>query len=311
MAAISELPLFTAEYSSAEALNLPEGGSYVYSVTDEPRSAAAEAIAARATRTSFVRIGELSATSFSTDHPEHETVAVRQRTSLAAFAASLPQPVHLDMTGLGHSTWAPLVRVCVEAGIRLNVVYFEPAVYNASAHPEVGVFHDLSERIEGIRPIPMFAKLADRGRQEECFVPLLGFEGARFKYMLNVVDPARNKVFPIAGAPGFLPHYPLDTIALNADGLEQDKAIRNLAYAKSNCPFSLYYELDLIASRLPNDLIRVGLVGTKPHALGAVIFCTVNDERTELIYDHARRKPGRTSGTDKCLVYAVSDFLEK
>lgn len=311
MAAISELPLFTAEYPSADALELPDGGSYLYSVTDEPRSAAAEALAARSPLTLFVRIAERSATSFSTDLAMHETIAVRQRASLVSFVASLPQPIYLDMTGLGHSTWAPLVRVCIETGIRLNVVYFEPAVYNAIAHPEVGVVYDLSERIEGIRPIPLFAKLADRGRQESCFVPLLGFEGARFKYMLNVVEPARNKVFPIVGAPGFLPHYPLDTITLNADGLEQNKAVRNLAYAKSNCPFSLYYELDRIAAQLPNDLIRVGLVGTKPHALGAVVFCTANNDRTELVYDHAKRKPGRTSGTDKCLVYAVSDFLER
>jgi hypothetical protein len=311
MAAISELPLFTTEYPFAGALSLPDGGSYLYSVTDEPRSAAAAGLADRSPRMLFVRIAELSATSFSTDLAPYDTVAVRQRASLASFVSSLPQPVYLDITGLGHSTWAPVVRVCIEGGIRLNVIYFEPAVYNAIAHPEVGVIYDLSERIEGIRPIPLFAKLADRGRQDSCFVPLLGFEGARFKYMLNVVEPARNKVFPIVGAPGFLPHYPLDTIALNADGLEQDKAVRNLAYAKSNCPFSLYYELNRIASRLPDHLIRVGLVGTKPHALGAVIFCTVNDDRTELIYDHARRKPGRTSGTDKCLVYAVSDFLER
>lgn len=309
MAAISDLPLFTSEYPSAEALSLPDQGSYLYSVTDEPRSAVAEALAVRSARTLFVRLDENSATSFSTDVPAYGTVAVRQRASLTAFLSSLPQPVYLDMTGLGHSIWAPLVRVCIEARIRLSVVYFEPAVYNASAHPEVGVFHDLSERIEGVRPIPLFAKLTDRGRQEACFVPLLGFEGARFKYMLNVVDPARNKVFPIVGAPGFIPHYPLDTIALNADGLEQDKAIRNLSYVKSNCPFSLYYELDQISSKLPNDLVRVGLIGTKPHALGAVMFCTTNDERTELVYDHARRKAGRTSGTDKCLVYAISDFL--
>ena len=309
MAVISELPLFTSEYSTAEALSIPAGGSYVYSVTDEPRSAAAKALQERSVHTSFVRIGEQSATSFSTDLPNHPTVAVRQRSSLAAFAASLSQPVYLDITGLGHSTWAPIVRVCIEAGIQLNVVYFEPAAYNLSAHPEAGVFHDLSERIEGVRPIPLFAKLADRGRQDACFVPLLGFEGARYKHMLNVVDPARNKVFPIVGAPGFLPHYPLDAIVSNADGLEQDKAIRQLTYAKSNCPFSLYYELDQIASRLPSDLIRVGLIGTKPHALGAVIYCTANDDRTELVYDHVRRKPGRTSGTDKCLVYAVSDFL--
>jgi hypothetical protein len=310
MVANSGLALFTAEHDTAADLVLPDGGSYLFGVTDEPRSAQAEDLSRRFPSTTFVHITEGSFGTFGTDLSGHENVATRQRSSLESFVATLPKPIHIDMSGVGHSTWAPLVRVCAEAQVQFSVIYFEPASYSASAHPGIGVIYDLSERIDGIKPIPLFAKLADRRRQDACFVPLLGFEGARFKHMLNEVDPAKDKVFPIVGAPGFIPHYPLDTLALNADGLEQDKAsIRNLRYAKSNCPFSLYYELDDIGRRLPNDLMRLGLIGTKPHALGAILFSIKNDDRTEIVYDHARRKVGRSEGAAKCLVYSVSDFL--
>ncbi|RYG99643.1 MAG: hypothetical protein EON58_03225 [Alphaproteobacteria bacterium] len=311
MAGIRDLPLFTTEYEAASDLVLPDGASYIYSVTDEPRSAFAEELRSRSPTSTFVRIAESLAGGFETDLPGHSSVGVRRRSAIDAFVAALPTPIYMDMTGLGHSTWAPLVRVCVEARVPLSVVYLEPLAYNASAHPGIGVIYDLSERIDGIRPIPLFAKLADRRQHESCFVPLLGFEGARLLHMLNDVDPAKDKVFPIIGAPGFIPHYPLDALVRNAVGLEQDKAIRNLRYAKSNCPFSLYYELERIALRVPDDLIRLGLIGTKPHALGAVLFSIVNEERTEIVYDNARRKTGRSRGAAKCLVYAISNFLDR
>ena len=283
MAPISELPLFTTEYDPADELVLPTGSSYIYSVTDEPR----------------------------TDLPLHANITVRRRGAIAAFVSELPKPIHMDMTGLSHGTWAPITRVCLEMQAPLRVIYLEPGAYSASAHPGIGMIYDLSERIEGIRPIPLFAKLADRRRQDSCFVPLLGFEGARVLHMLNEVDPAKDKVFPIVGAPGFIPHYPLDALILNAVGLDQDKAIRNLRLAKSNCPFSLYYELERIAQRLPNDLIQIGLTGTKPHALGAILFAIVNEDQTEIVYDNAKRKSGRSKGVAKCLVYFVSDFLDR
>lgn len=311
MVAIRDLPLFTTEYDTAADLNLPAGGSYVYAVTDEPRSAIAEALKNRSPDVTFVRIAENAAGGFETDFPGHDSIAARRRATIDAFVGALPTPIYMDMTGLGHATWAPLVRVCCETGAPLNVVYLEPVAYSASAHPGIGVIYDLSERIEGIRPIPLFAKLADRRQHDSSFVPLLGFEGARFLHMLNEVDPAKDKVFPIVGAPGFVPHYPLDALILNAVGLEQDKAIRNLRYAKSNCPFSLHYELEQIAERVPEDLMRLGLIGTKPHALGAILFSIANEERTEIVYDNARRKTGRSRGAAKCLVYAVSDFLRR
>lgn len=311
MAAINELPLFTTEHDPADGLILPAGSSYIYSVTDEPRSAFAEELRRRSPGATFVRLDENLPGGFSTDREDHPTVTVRRRSTTDAFVSALPKPIYMDMTGLGHATWAPLTRVCVETNSLLRVVYLEPGSYSASAHPEIGMIYDLSERIDGIRPIPLFAKLADRRQHDSCFVPLLGFEGARLLHMLNEVDPAKDKVFPIIGAPGFIPHYPLDALILNALGLDQDKAIRNLRLAKSNCPFSLYYELERIALRVPDELMRIGLTGTKPHALGAILFSLMNEEHTEIVYDNARRKTGRSKGVAKCLVYHVTEFLDR
>ena len=51
--------------------------------------------------------------------------------------------------------------------------------------------------------------------------------------------------------------------------------------------------------------MKIAMVGTKPHALGAVLFALTNPARAELIYDHPIRKPGRTGGSDRLLVYHV------
>lgn len=311
MVAINERPLFTTEYDSVDQFDLPADASYLYAVTSEPRSEFAFALELKTPTARFVRIQEgLSAGAFETDVEGHALILARRRSTIEGFLRDLGEgPIYLDITGLGHQIWAPLVRVCLELNVRLNVVYLEPETYSSTAHPELGTIFDLSERTDGIRPIPLFAKLADQRPETSSFVPLLGFEGARFLQMLNEVEPAQGKIFPIVGAPGFRPHYFLDALIGNAVGLEQDKAIRNLRFARSNCPFSLYYELDEIAGYVPGDQLRLGLIGTKPHALGAILFAIVNDERTEIIYDNARRKAGRTAGTAKCLVYAVSDFL--
>ncbi len=311
MVAIKDRPLFTTEYEGVGRFDLPANASYLYSLTSEPRSGFAAELQSKTPTARFVRISEgLAPGAFDTDLEGHAALSARRRSAVERFLFALGDgPVYLDITGLGHQIWAPLVRVCLESERRLHVVYLEPEAYSSTAHPELGTIYDLSERTEGIRPLPLFATIADERPETSCFVPLLGFEGARLLQMLNEVEPAKGKVYPIVGVPGFRPHYPLDALIGNAVGLEQDKAIRNLRFARSNCPFSLYYELADIAAGTGGDRLRLGLIGTKPHALGAILFAIANEDRTEIIYDNARRKAGRTSGTAKCLVYAVSDFL--
>lgn len=310
MKPISERPLFTQDFEDPSRFQLTAGSIYLYGVTSEPRSEFALSLLKRSSGVRFVEIRDGDTGAFETNLPGFERVPTRRRAPLQDFVASLGGgTIYLDITGLGHATWAPLVRICLEAGQPFRVIYLEPDTYNESPAPDAGQIFDLSERIDGIAPIPLFASLDDRAEEDICFVPLLGFEGVRLSHMLNEVQPLAKKIYPIIGVPGFRPHYPLDAYLGNAAPLEKYKATRNLRFARSNCPFSLFYALEEIRDRHPSQQLKVGLIGTKPHALGAILFAIAHGDEVEIVYDNVKRKIGRTSGTARCLIYGVSDFL--
>lgn len=307
---IAERPLFTQEFDIAETFTPESQSTYLFGVTSEPRSEFAVGLRRRAADVQFVELRESPALAFETDLPEFEHIFIRRRRRLEEFVNALTgETVYLDITGLGHSTWAPLVRVILELGRRLRVIYLEPATYSVAPGPDAGEIFDLSEEIEGIEPIPLFTTLSNASDNGANFVALLGFEGVRLAHMINEVQPDPARIFPVIGVPGFRLHYPFDAYIGNALPMEKYKAARNLKFAKSNCPFSLFYVLEDIAARSPEQQLRVGLIGTKPHALGAILFAISRPHSVEIVYDHAKRKKGRTRGAARCLVYDVSDFL--
>jgi hypothetical protein len=214
---------------------------------------------------------------------------------------------YLDVTGLSHHVWAPLLQSAMQVLERVRVVYAEPADYSFSPNPTEGAIFDLSERVEGIRPIPGFTVLRDAD-EDSCFIPLLGFEGTRFAFLLEHVQPASDRVFPIVGVPGFRPEFPFHTYLGNKSVLEVAEARRRIHYAIANDPFSLYFVLEHIADRFPGSAIKVAPIGTKPHAVGAVLFAMARPDTVEIVYDHPIRSTKRTSGRARVLVYHVSAF---
>lgn len=307
---LSERPLFTKEFENSNDFDPEPDSIYLYGVTSEPRSEFALGLMQRNAGVRFVEIRESDGQAFETDLPGFEHTFIRRRKLVEDFVTALGEgPIYLDITGLGHSTWAPLVRVCIEMGRVVRVIYLEPATYSVVAGPDSGEIFDLSEQVDGIEPIPLFTTLADPPESDACFIALLGFEGVRFSHMLNEVQPNPDKIFPVIGVPGFRLHYPFDAYVGNALALEKYKAARNLKFARSNCPFSLFYELEDVAVRHPGDFMRIALIGTKPHALGAILFAIARPGSVEIVYDHAKRKTGRTRGAARCLVYGVSEFL--
>ena len=307
---LDQRPLFTREFENPDDFDPETGSAYLYGVTSEPRSEFAVNLMRRRQDIAFVEIRERDGFWFETDRPEFEHVPIRRRSRIEAFVSELPgSPIYLDITGLTHATWAPLVRVCLEAGRAVRVIYLEPETYTVVPGPESGEIYDLSERILGIEPIPLFATLIDPPNDQFCFVALLGFEGVRLGHMLNEVQPESAKIIPVIGVPGFRLQYPFDAYIGNAVFLDKCRAARNLRFAKSNCPFSLFYTLEDVSERYPADQIKIGLIGTKPHALGAILFAIARSDNVEIVYDHVKRKAGRTRGAARCLVYGVSEFL--
>jgi hypothetical protein len=307
--AIADEPTLTDLYDRADQFRPISGSAYVFAKSVEQRS---EHLVSWITATDVTRVeivhegtadAEVAIQSVATK------VTLRSRKSLADLWRQVDRPsIYLDITGLSHHIWAPLLRSALQACADVMVVYVEPGEYRFDPAPTEGQIFDLSERISGVAPLPGFASLTRTRSESSLFVPLLGFEGRRLAYLIEQVQPANERIIPIVGVPGFRIEYPFHTYAGNKRVLLETGAWQRVRYATANCPFGLFYALEAIAKEFPQDTLRVAPIGTKPHALGAILFTLVNRQPVEIVYDHPVRKVNRTQGADRLLVYHVSPF---
>jgi hypothetical protein len=203
-----------------------------------------------------------------------------------------------------------VLRSALLLGLTVEAVYVEPERYRFSDVPRPGEIFDLSLRIEGISPLPGFTRLRRRFDDSPVFVPMLGFEGARFHYVLATVQPEGNMTIPVVGLPGFRLEYPFYTYEGNQPALQLSQGWRDVRYAAGNCPFEAFFAVRGIARDYPDHNLAIAPIGTKPHAVGAILFSLLNPDRTEIVYDHPVRSTGRTEGEYRTLVYGVSRFYE-
>lgn len=301
-------PSFTEVYSSTDDFIPEPGSAYIFCASIEERSGHQNAWAPNATGVDFVPITEQRASRFTFSRgTDQEEVQLRSSQQIGNFVKSfVGRVLYIDLTGLAHHIWAPLIRASLAEGLSVRVIYVEPSDYRHTPTPTEGDIFDLSERIQGISPIPGFAFLSDSDSEDFIFVPLLGFEGPRFSYMVENVQPIGRKTFPVIGVPGFRLEYPFHTYHANEAALLETKSWLAVRYVPANCPFSLFYLLSEIAKTNTNEVIKIATIGTKPHALGAILFYIANSQRVEIVYDHPIRKGGRSTGTSRLLVYHVS-----
>jgi len=216
--------------------------------------------------------------------------------------------VAVDLTSLEHRVWAPIMRALIACHDSVVAIYAEPNDYRKSDDLP-GAVYDLSTS-RGIEPLPGFARLSRRADDEGHFAPLLGFEGARLGHVFDQEEVEVRRTSPIVGSPGFRPEYPTYTYLANRDILETGRMDSRVEYAKASCPFEAYRALGRIHARTGGKHLRVAPIGTKPHALGAVLYAIDNPTLVELIYDHPVRSKGRTRGSRGVYVYEVSAFVK-
>jgi hypothetical protein len=289
-------------------------GSYVHAISQEARSQLdptwLSALPGQPTMVEVVELGE-DIIEFRLDGTT-DKAELRDSVALQQFLGQHSQPLYVDFTGFTHRAWAPLVRAAI-ALVLSNVffVYVEPYSYTRTASPSPGSIYDLSVKIEGIRPLPGFASLARRARESSiCFVPMLGFEGTRLGHLLAEVDPTPGNVEPIVGLPGFRIEYPYAAYLGNRDHLEAGFLHRRVRFAKANCPFDAFHVLHRISTDHPKDVIQLAPIGTKPHALAAVLFALARPGRVEIVYDNPIRKDKRSEGEARVCVYDIGCFLK-
>jgi len=234
---------------------------------------------------------------------------LRSHLELARLLECLPEKVYLDITGLAHHVWAPLLRAALPVKRCLWAVYVEPGEYTRTPTPTEGTIYDLSEKISGIAPLPGFATLGDVGDDQYAFVPLLGFEGTRLIHVNEHVQAPGDATVPVIGVPGFRLEYPFVSLKGNRKPLVDGRYWVNVRYATANCPFDLFFSLRGIMRDFQRGYLRIAPIGTKPHGLGAVLFALSAEDRVELIYDHPIRKTGRTTGSGRLCLYDISTFV--
>lgn len=310
MGTIRDRPLFTDTYANFDDFLIENESTYVFGTSVEERSSHLNKWEGKIGNVIFASILNQGSNSISVEiEGDVKTLALRSGEQLRNMWNDLKyKTVYLDITGLSHHIWAPLLKASLTTCTQVMVVYVEPGDYRFSAAPKEGEIFDLSERITGISPIPGFVSLKEP-KEEVCFVPLLGFEGTRFAYLIEQVQPPGERILPIIGVPGFRPEYPFFAYHGNQQPLIRSHAWRNVRFAIANCPFSLYYTLEDIATDYPGHFIKIAPIGTKPHALGAVLYQIVNNTMSELVYDHPIRKATRTKGSSRILVYHLSSFI--
>ena len=303
-------PVFTSILRDVGELRLKRGSLYITGLSVEERSHHTEIWEKNCIDVRFARLVREDAFSvtFGIEDEDRE-FALRSSSAISAFLDRQEfESVYLDITGLPHHVWAPLLRVIRERDESCFCVYVEPGDYQFSSVPTEYTIFDLSERIQGISPLPGFVSFVSDREEESIFVPLLGFEGARFAFTLEAVQPKRENIFPVIGVPGFRAEYPFYTYVGNRLSLWDTTSWHNVRFAAANCPFELYQVLEELAERHKDRRMIVAPIGTKPHALGAVLYHLDFVSRTELLYDHPVRRRMRTKGTSRVCLYDLSFF---
>lgn len=301
-------PLFTDTYDNLYSFTPDKNSTYIFSSGEECRSKPPKNWRTKQ-HCDFLSITETeNSVIFHTQEGEIER-SIRGQASLTSTLHDITKEViYIDITGMGHNTWAPLLKCSLETQKTIICVYSEPKSYRFSNVPTEGTIFDLSTKISGIRPIAGFSNLRDPDSKKVCFIPLLGFEGARLAYTLQQLEPS-PPIIPIIGAPGFMLEYPSYSYWGNKNVLHPSEIWRDIKYTPAHCPFSLYYTLLDIKHTYPNHFLRIAPIGTKPHGLGSILYALLNHDNTEIIYDNPIRKGGRTSGQARVHTYHISQSI--
>ena len=241
----------------------------------------------------------------------HPTTAVALTDESALSSVLASRRVLLDVSGFQHNVWAPILRNLRSRKVATRILYAEPASYREHPSPSSPSLFDLSLTFEGLRPLPGFARLSGPVDENKCvFVAMLGFEGSRPQSLLSQLDPT-PRVIPIVGVPGFQIEYPAYTVTCNRAFLDEARAHTEIRLARASCPFEAFNALSEIRVDYKHHYMYLAPVGTKPHAVGVVLFALANSLDTEIMFDHPVRRPGRTTGVGVIHVYdlgAWNDF---
>lgn len=308
---ISKDYLYTNIWEDLNSVVLTKGALYLYACDPEDRSRHCSTnLSSNNPDISFVELGIDNQDQMVVRH-SNKVISLSSPASINAFFAEYnPTSIYIEVTGMSCRLAAPLMKCAIENGRDVRVVYSEPHGYLLDEFKKEGLDQDLSESFDGVNPLPGFAVVLPH-RVEPIFVTMLGFEGGRLKYLITTQQPSFEKIRPVVGVPGYRIEYPMETYWGNRNSLKATKAWEHIEFAEANSIVDSYLTLKKISYDNRNPDMVVAPIGTKPHAIGAILYAIKNPSKVELLYDNPKRSVNRTLGIGKVLVCNVTKLFNE
>lgn len=218
--------------------------------------------------------------------------------------------VYFDVSGMSNRLAAPLLKKALDLELEVHVVYAEPSTYEADVFKQQGLFENHPKQYDGIKPLPGLASFVDDD-DNFLFVALLGFEGGRFAYIMDNLQPMEDRVLPVIGVPGYRIEYPFVTFWGNQSALIRSKAKENIRYAAANSIVDAYLLLKRIFDENHEKRMVIAPIGTKPHCIAAILFAINNKKNVEVVYDNPVHTTKLTKGIGTITDCNVSKLLEE
>lgn len=210
--------------------------------------------------------------------------------------------VLVELTSLHHVVLMVLIKILIKEvkPISFFASYIRPKKYNVSGDETTEV---LTTRISEVKSIPKFTR---RLREDPMLCSFIGFEGFRYKNILESIDGIR-RTRVITAFPSGKPHW-FNTTMWNAMDELLDDTVDNTVHKCFS--ESIFEAVSLLKEFLLKEKnIILAPIGTRPHAAACAIFGCIN-ANVNIVYDYATESENRTEGIDEIIIYHLSSFIE-
>ena len=314
MTRINQDYIYIDEWENLKDVRLEESSLYIYAHDPEVRSTyCAEILLGSNPNTRFLKI-EFIDTDDSIkilNEKDASIISLHSDLQIGNLLGSYKENlVYLEVTGLSCRVAAPLMKFAMQNGINMRIVYVEPQNYNLEKFWNQGVNKDLCEKVNGINPLPGLANIVPYSKPP-LFVVLLGFEGGRLSYLLQDQSPMNSQIIPVLGVPGYQLHYPFISMWGNRYQIRNTKCWQRLKYAEANSIVDIYMLLKNIHTSSRGSHMIIAPIGTKPHAIGAILYSIKHSKDVEIVYDNPKRSVHRTDGIGKVLVCDITKLYKE
>lgn len=308
MTKINQDYLYTDEWNDIESIVLETNALYIYAHDPEERSIfCAQKLVLKNTQVNFLELkfNDIDDT-ISVVGEEDSCISLHSTNQVDSLLSPYKDSViYIEVTGLSCRVAAPFMKYAMDRHLEMRIVYAEPNTYRVKEFRKMGIHQDLCETVNGIAPLPGLTNLLPH-RESPLFVVLLGFEGGRFSQIIQDQNPDRDKITPILGVPGYRINYPYISLWGNRNQIKNTGSWQNLKYAEANSIVDIYSILKRLSYDYRNPEMVVAPIGTKPHAIGAILYSIKHPDKVEIVYDNPKRKVHRTDGIGKVLMYNIT-----